>query len=182
MCFFGQDFFLRGSKILFYWNGQKENWKPIFFWRGSSKIKVFGGEVNIFFLWSKFFVFVFERVQTEIGGGDHLFIYLFFGKKKFGGGPKYFFWESKKIFFGRTGVLKKWGGRWCGDQWESWNWSCDFRANEKPKKTMHPMAQTYILTDTQTDMATLWLNLSSLADSVKTRLHLLCWLHGIWSQ
>ena len=39
------------------------------------------------------------------------------------------------------------------DQWDAWNWSCDLRANERPKKTA-PYAQTNI----QADMATLWLN------------------------
>ena len=36
------------------------------------------------------------------------------------------------------------------DQWEAWNWSCDLRANERPWKKLHPMAQTY----TQTDILT----------------------------
>ena len=32
------------------------------------------------------------------------------------------------------------GGR--EDQWEAWNWSCDLSANERPRKKLHPMAQT----------------------------------------
>ena len=33
------------------------------------------------------------------------------------------------------------------DQWEAWNWSCDLRANARPRKKMHPMAHNYKRTD-----------------------------------
>ena len=41
------------------------------------------------------------------------------------------------------------------------NWSCDLRANERPPMMAH--------TDTQTDMATLWMNWHSGASSVKNK-------------
>ena len=60
-------------------------------------------------------------------------------------------------------VRKFWeGGR--GGQWEAWNWSCDLRANGRPKKNCTRWHRT---TDKQTEMATLWLNRRSGADSVK---------------
>ena len=37
------------------------------------------------------------------------------------------------------------------DQWKAWNRSCDLRANEKPWKKLHPMAQTDRQTDTHKD-------------------------------
>ena len=55
-----------------------------------------------------------------------------------------FFWGFFIQFF--LAVLKKWmvggvvGGR--EDQWEAWNWSCDLRANKRPKKTAPNGRQT----------------------------------------
>ena len=50
------------------------------------------------------------------------------------------------------------------DQWEAWNWSCDRMANERPKKYCNRWRRQ---TDTQTDIAILWLNRPSGAYSVK---------------
>ena len=53
-------------------------------------------------------------------------------------------------------------------QWEAWNWSCDLRANERPKNNFTRWRkQTDRQTSRQTDMTTLWLNRPSEADSVK---------------
>ena len=46
------------------------------------------------------------------------------------------------------------------------NWSCDLRTKKRPKK-LHPMTQSDKHTEMQTDMATLWLNWPSGANSVK---------------
>ena len=61
----------------------------------------------------------------------------------FGGGPKKNLRETK---LGRG-----------EDQWEAWNWSCDLRANERPKKTPPDGAdrQTDRQTNRQTNIATL---------------------------
>ena len=39
---------------------------------------------------------------------------------------------------------------WPEGQWEAWNWSCDLRANERPPKKLHPMAQNHTHTHRQT--------------------------------
>ena len=62
--------------------------------------------------------------------------------------------------------MKKSGG-W--DQWVALKWSCDLRANERPKKNPLPMAHNHGRTHRRTDMATLWLNRPSGADSVKSQ-------------
>ena len=38
-------------------------------------------------------------------------------------------------------------------------WSCDLRANERPRKQLHPMVHTDTQTHRQMDIATLWMNL-----------------------
>ena len=40
-----------------------------------------------------------------------------------------------------------------GDQWEAWNWSCDLRANERPRKKLHQMAHKTRLTNSMTESA-----------------------------
>ena len=71
----------------------------------------------------------------------------------------------------RTPPQKKWGWGGGGDHWEAWNWSCDLRANERPRKKLHSMAQTDRHTHTQierqTDMATLWPTRPTGAELVK---------------
>ena len=41
-------------------------------------------------------------------------------------------------------------------QWEAGIWSCDLRANERPKRKLYSMAQTYIHTYIHMNMATIW--------------------------
>ena len=46
------------------------------------------------------------------------------------------------------------GGAGGVDQWEAGIWSCDLRANERPRKKMHSMAQTHRTTEPQTHRRT----------------------------
>ena len=39
-------------------------------------------------------------------------------------------------------------------QWEAWNWSCDLRANDRPRIKLHPMAQANKLPDKETNRQT----------------------------
>ena len=53
--------------------------------------------------------------------------------------PIYIYIFPRWFFFLLSFLERGGGGR--EDQWEAWNWSCDLRANERPKK-IHPLTQT----------------------------------------
>ena len=79
-------------------------------------------------------------------GNKMSFIYIFFG-------------VFCCCFFEGVGGRGEGGGG--EDQWEAWNWSCDLRADARPKKNCTDGVEPH------TDMATLWLNWPSGTDTVK---------------
>ena len=84
---------------------------------------------------------IFWGVQTKIVGRSKIKIYWFLQSTKF-------FWRGVSFFIFILQSREKF--RRAGDQWEARNWSCDLRANERPRKKLQPMAQTHKQTHKKT--------------------------------
>ena len=121
-----------------------------------------------------------EEVSKKIGEGDvhffyyyYLFSYFFYVNKiSLEGVQKSFFLGGVQFFFAVPFVLgEPMRGceliMWPQAQWEAWNWSCDLRANERPKKTAPDGTESQRETHTHIWKSQLYDWIGPVTDSVK---------------